>query len=340
MGHNFMDFLLTNRVKNFRNVNNSIIEIISPPHLITFHRQYILTLWLLAFFKGLIFTRISDSDLSEPEEGEIEDSLDYCSSIADKSEKQGPTINSKLADGVTEILKSGLNATAKEDFKDMYICQENCKRMEVVTVNLEILNTASGHTKKQDHTSRLLQAELMKGLMASCAAYNQLYDLTLQESFSKKDLRRTLRPLSDSISLQANASHTIDIERRLNFKKDIKEEFASLCTGSYPVESQLFGSELQDKIKTADETAKLKQKVSITKRTAYTSRKPYQGKAYNKSSSSFFAQKKGGGATTITQHRKETRATESLLQKEQSCSKQQHKGKSNNSNNKFTRKYT
>ena len=127
-----------------------------------------------------------NEDLSEAKEGEIEeDSLDYFSSIADKSVKQGLTINSKLAEEV-EILKSGLNTTANKDFKDTYICPENCKRMEVVTVNPEILNTASGHTKKQDHTSRMLQTELVRGLMASCSAYNQLYNLTLQDSLSKK----------------------------------------------------------------------------------------------------------------------------------------------------------
>ena len=69
----------------------------------------------------------------------------------------------------------------------------------------------------------------------------------------------------ESLGLQAHTSHFIDVDRRLNFKKDIKEEFASLCTNSYPVEDMLFGQELQEKIKSVDETAKLKLKVSLSK---------------------------------------------------------------------------
>ena len=276
---------------------------------------------------------------SGPEDGEIEDSLDYFSSIADKESIQGATINEKLAVGVTAILRTGLNSEAKDEFKKLYICPENCKRMEVVTVNPEILNSASGQTKKQDHTSRLLQAELMKGLTASCTAYNLLYGFTLQETVSTRDIRRALRPLSDSISLQAHASHEIDVERRTSFKRDIKEEFASLCTGSYPVDNLLFGPELQEKIKTADDTAKLKLKVATTRRPQGT-RKPYQGKGYKGSSSSFFAQgssRRGGGNQYYPTHRNQGYKRTSP-RKEQTAPQRQHKGRSNNnSNKKFTR---
>ena len=280
----------------------------------------------------------SDED-SGPEEGELEDSLDYFSSIAEKETVQGPYINDKLAVGVTEILRSGLNSSAKDEFKKTYICPDNCKRMEVVTVNPEILNSASGQTKKQDHSSRLLQAELMKGLTASCTAYHLLYGFTQQDSVSTKDIRRALRPLSDSISLQAHASHEIDVERRINFKKEIKEEFASLCTGSYPVDSLLFGPELQEKIKTADETAKLKMKVSTSRKTPYSSKKPYLSRGQSKGS--FFAQgsfRKGGGNHYNYPGQRNQGYKRTSPRKEQTApQKQQHKGRTNSSNKKFTR---
>ena len=84
------------------------------------------------------------------EEGEIqEDGLNYFKSISQKNDKQGPSINNDLALGVTEILKSGLNTEAKDKFKELYLCPENCKRMEVVVCNPEILNTASSTIKKK-----------------------------------------------------------------------------------------------------------------------------------------------------------------------------------------------
>ena len=182
--------------------------------------------------------------------------------------------------------------------------------MEVVQVNPEILNTASIQTKKQDTAFKSLQTEIMKGLMASCAAYTQLFKVSKQDTMSKKDVSRILKPMADAISLQANTSHSIDVDRRLSFKKDIKDDFASLCTSSYPVEDMLFGQELQEKIKSVDETAKLKLKVSLTKPKPYNNLKakssqykypydkPYSKSRYAQKSSPFFVrgsfQNRGG----------------------------------------------
>ena len=208
------------------------------------------------------FVNRTNAHMDDSEEGQIseneeniedeEDSSLYFHSITEKNTIQGPTINEPLALGVTNILKSGLNTTSIDSFKDIYVCPENCKRMEVVVVNPEILNSASTQTKKQDTASKVIQTEIMRGLMASCAAYTQVVNVSQQDTISKKDVRRILRPMADAISLQAHTSHFIDVERRLNFKKDIKEEFASLCTNSYPVENMLFGQELQEKIKSVD----------------------------------------------------------------------------------------
>ena len=65
-------------------------------------------------------------DEEDIEEGEIiDDSLDYFKPILEKMKKQGPTININLATGVTEILKSGLNTSAKEKFTEIYLYPEN-----------------------------------------------------------------------------------------------------------------------------------------------------------------------------------------------------------------------
>ena len=245
---------------------------------------------------ALIINPENEEPQNESEEGEIEeDGLVYFKSISKITEKQGPTLNSDLALGVSEILKSGLKTEAKDKLNETYSCPDNCKRMEVVVCNPEILNSVSSATKKQDSTARAHQSNLMKGLMASCSAYNSIYSLIQQDSFSKQDLNRSLKPLADAISLQAHASHAFDLERRLSFKKDIKEDFASLCSNSYPVDKQLFGEELQEKIKNADETSKLKHKVSISKNKVSLYKHRLQKSSFR---SSFFDQgssyKKGG----------------------------------------------
>ena len=276
---------------------------------------------------------IEESEDEEPEE----DGLIYFNSISKTNEKQGPSINCDLALGVSEILKSGLKTEAKDKLNDSYTCPENCKRMEVVTCNPEILNSASSSTKKLDSTARAHQANLMKGLMASCSAYNNIYTLIQQDSVSKKELNRSLKPLADAISLQAHASHLFDLERRQSFKKDIKDEFASLCSNSYPVDQLLFGDELQEKIKSADETSKLKQKVALPK-----NRAPfYKHKPKSSYRPSFFDQgsshKKGGSQEYSARRQFKSQYQKPTQQAPQKPTKR-YSNNNSNSNKKFHKK--
>jgi len=275
---------------------------------------------------------IEESEDEEPEE----DGLIYFNSISKTNEKQGPSINCDLALGVSEILKSGLKTEAKDKLNDSYTCPENCKRMEVVTCNPEILNSASSSTKKLDSTARAHQGNLMKGLMASCSAYNNIYTLIQQDSVSKKELNRSLKPLADAISLQAHASHLFDLERRQSFKKDIKDEFASLCSNSYPVDQLLFGDELQEKIKSADETSKLKQKVAISK-----NRTPFYKKPKSSYRPSFFNQgsshKKGGSQEYSARRQFKSQYQKPTQQAPQKPTKR-YSNNNSNSNKKFHKK--
>ena len=276
---------------------------------------------------------IEESEDEEPEE----DGLIYFNSISKTNEKQGPSINCDLALGVSEILKSGLKTEAKDKLNDSYTCPENCKRMEVVTCNPEILNSASSSTKKLDSTARAHQGNLMKGLMASCSAYNNIYTLIQQDSVSKKELNRSLKPLADAISLQAHASHLFDLERRQSFKKDIKDEFASLCSNSYPVDQLLFGDELQEKIKSADETSKLKQKVALPK-----NRAPfYKHKPKSSYRPSFFDQgsshKKGGSQEYSARRQFKSQYQKPTQQAPQKPIKR-YSNNNSNSNKKFHKK--
>ena len=74
------------------------------------------------------FVNRTNEHVDESEEGQIseneeniedeEDSSQYFHSITEKNTKQGPTINEPLALGVTNILKSGLNTTSIDSFKE------------------------------------------------------------------------------------------------------------------------------------------------------------------------------------------------------------------------------
>ena len=212
----------------------------------------------------------SDTEsLEDMEEGQLVDSdedLDYFKSISSVTTKKGPTINTDLAMGISTILQSGLKSAAKDTITELYTCPENCRRMEIVICNPEILNSASSATKKSEERACEMQGDIMKGLMASATAYNNLITIVKQETINKQDIKATIKSLANAISMQAHVSHSVDINRRFNFKQDIKAEFASLCSDAYPVENHLFGNELQEKIKSVNEATKLKLSVNSNKK--------------------------------------------------------------------------
>ena len=46
----------------------------------------------------------------------------------------------------------------------------------------------------------------------------------------------------------SNASHALDVVRRQLFRGEIKDEYNSICHGSYPVTGFLFGPNISDKL--------------------------------------------------------------------------------------------
>ena len=55
--------------------------------------------------------------------------------------------------------------------------------------------------------------------------------------------------MADGIALLSHASHSLDMFRRQSFKVEIKDEYNTLCTTSYPAAGSLFGPNVNDKIK-------------------------------------------------------------------------------------------
>ena len=70
----------------------------------------------------------------------------------------------------------------------------------------------------------------MKGLTAVIFAFDAL---------SNSDDRTATERLADGVTLLANGSHKLDVFRRHAFKGDIKDEYSSICNGSYPGKGSL-----------------------------------------------------------------------------------------------------
>ena len=101
--------------------------------------------------------------------------------------------------------------------------------------------------------------DLSKGITAMCQ-----YFMLAQNSAQDKQL------LTDAISLTANASHSINVFRRMAFKPELNKEYAALCAKNKPIEETLFGS-LTDEAKACAETAKITNKISKKRNHPYKS---------------------------------------------------------------------
>ena len=67
-------------------------------------------------------------------------SLNYFEGLTGIAPKEGPAINSKIAEGVTNVLSAGLNPEIKESISKKYLTPSNCPRLSLIVTNAAIFN--------------------------------------------------------------------------------------------------------------------------------------------------------------------------------------------------------
>ena len=105
----------------------------------------------------------------------------------------------------------------------------------------------------------------MKSLSAMAYAFNHVTKVQdTEKGLSEGDTRQMSETIADAMALLADTSHSLDIQRRLNFKSEFKDEFSPLCSDNYPVSDMFFGSDtvLPDKVKDVSETLKVSHRVN------------------------------------------------------------------------------
>ncbi|RUS89329.1 hypothetical protein EGW08_002936 [Elysia chlorotica] len=239
----------------------------------------------------------------ESEDGEVEEEtdtstpqpasdLDYFMSVSGSVFPEGPSVDDKIAKGTTAILCTGLPTDTKDRLHNKYTVPGNCPRLAAIPCNAEIFKSVGKQLRSNDSALQNIQKHLLKGLSAVTYLFDQINHMS-NSAVQYKNVSTLSTTAADSIALLANASHEIDIFRRQSFRTELKPEYASLCSNSYPVQDMLFSSELPEKIKDLGETFKVSQRVN--KRFH-----PYKNE-YNKKPFPFLGQrhsswKKGRGA--------------------------------------------
>ena len=190
--------------------------------------------------------------------------LSYFEGLTGVKSKDGPAIHEKLSLGVTNVLADGLDSDIKETLAKKYLTPSNCPRLTLVSTNQTVYNANQG-TKTADKGLQNVQRSLVPGLIAVTNGLDGLANIG-----DRKDIPDDVRDMlssvttsiSDGMTLMANGSHLLDKQRRLLYKGHFKEEYSkSLCSDHYPIEKELFGADINEKIKGVSESIRVSNRI-------------------------------------------------------------------------------
>ena len=195
--------------------------------------------------------REGEGSVPDPPSRQLED-MGYFKSLAGTSSKAEPKLtNEEIASGLDKILCDGLSREVSEQLAGKYDTPSNCLRLTVIPCNQEVYKTVSPPVQKRDAALQRIQGHLVKGLTALSQAFDSV------SCPQQVDTECAKKQMADAASLLAHTSHELDIFRRSCFRGEIKEEYNSLCTASYPVSGLLFGDNVADKIKAVNDSLKV-----------------------------------------------------------------------------------
>ena len=206
------------------------------------------------------------SEDNEVEEGEIVDDLENFIKLSGIQVEKGPEINDKISQGVEEMMSKGICKETQKNLMDKYKTPSNCKRIEVVECNTEIFKKASTSVRIVESKSQEIQKCLSKGICAMVKAFNETYKLLNgKQDISHKQLKDIADMNTDAIALCSQTSHLMDMFRKMNFKREFKKEYMSICKEE-DIKESLFGSNLPEKVKNLNETNKITKMMTYKKR--------------------------------------------------------------------------
>ena len=112
-------------------------------------------------------------------------------------ENLGDKISDKIAEGISTILKHGLDEKPWKDIHEKYKVPENCLALKVPKCDEEIFKAAHKRKRQQDFQLQKVQTDLRKGLMAVTKAYGTAAD------------RETRRTLCNALPMLASSCHSV-----------------------------------------------------------------------------------------------------------------------------------
>lgn len=217
------------------------------------------------FLGGTHNNQANETSVNEPK---LQDEI--LSILGDDNPKDKPfsdPLQGDVASRWTHILATGLDEETRNKIINKYVTPENCPLMNPPNVNPEVKVAVPESVLKRD--ARLAQLQQQVG--ASLSAVGLALTNMLKENESNKEY---IQILSDAGRLLANIHHSESMSRRdliaINLNKEIKDTLTNT-----PVNNLLFGTDLENRIKTVKDLEKSGQQLKIQKKTSKVFQKPY-----------------------------------------------------------------
>ena len=175
--------------------------------------------------------------------------------------EEGESLDDAIAEVVENLLKSGVDTSKLEAILAKYKAPKNCQMLMPVRVNQGIWSVLSTAARTEDAKLQKQQTTIVKALTATSSAANDVH--ALMENGTP--LANTLEKLADAIAMLAAINRDINMKRRTLIKPELNENYRHLCAPTVPITSQLFGDDVQERIKQQGETNKAFQQIAATR---------------------------------------------------------------------------
>ncbi|KAJ8030031.1 hypothetical protein HOLleu_29600 [Holothuria leucospilota] len=170
-------------------------------------------------------------------------------------EDTGPPIEQKVADMVTKVQT---NKMSEEKFKEKckkYSRPSNCDMLQQTKVNQLIWEKLRPATSR----SRDIKFQKCQTATKGIIALTETVKLLLSCPNVEKSI---IHGIFDAITLVAQGNLELNLARRELLKPDLSQDFQQLCSQNVPVTTQLFGDDIEKRVKDIAASTKIGAKVS------------------------------------------------------------------------------
>ena len=191
--------------------------------------------------------------------------LEDFESILDSSEATGENLQPKLAEIANKRRGRKMAPDKLKELISKHLTPANCTEMIIPRVNLEIWAQMKGHKRRTDLRVTNIQQLLQKTIVPILQSGDAIFKTPsgLADSVKKELVTHNI----DAVALLGHATNELSLLRREQIKPTLKPEHYPICNTDIPNYQLLFGDDLAKRVREAQDTSKLANKLCSTAKT-------------------------------------------------------------------------